>query len=184
MSIDQEVRLEALVGPKSRDVRYAALSAYVEHASLGERAALARLNPANLRPHQLSALSRALLAAEMSPEKMRHETWLNWALIAHGMALAGHDHNERLGTQLERAGIAEGRVNRLLAARGEAFRQMLPPLLRLMASKGVKPNWYELGELIVKGSSTQSPDREWAEDLRLRIAGAYFSALSKSTNTK
>ena len=45
---------------------------------------------------------------------------------------------------------------------------------RLLASKGVTPNWYELGPLVLK----QDGDREAlqdAEQIRLRIAGAYFA---------
>ena len=106
------------------------------------------------------------------------ETWPRWALIAHGMALAGHDGGGRLGRQLANAGVAESRVTRLLTARGEAFRQLLPRVLRLMASKGVPPNWFELGELVLKEDSLDADDAARAEQLRMRIAGPYFSALA------
>ena len=139
----------------------------------GERAALARLDPdaEELKPHQIAALTRALLFAGLEPERWRPETWRNWALIAHGMALAGHDGTGRLGKQLSDAGVAESRVTRLLTARGDAFRQLLPRLLRLLASKEVAPNWYELGGLILAGQ-----DEGRAEDIRMKIAGYYFSA--------
>ena len=40
-----------------------AMATYIQHASPGERAALARLNPdQTLRPHEIAALARALLA--------------------------------------------------------------------------------------------------------------------------
>jgi CRISPR system Cascade subunit CasB len=158
--------------------RFGALAAHVQRAGPGERAALARLNPQALRPHEIAALSRALLSAGQRPETWRAETWPRWALIAQGMALAGHDGAGGLGQQLARAGVAESRVTKLLTSRGDAFRQLLPRVLRLLASKAVRPNWFELGELILKGDSTERDDAGRAEQLRLRIAGRYFSALA------
>lgn len=158
---------------------FGALARYVQQASRGEQAALARLLPEDLRPHEIAALSRALLFAGQQPGIWRAETWPRWALVANGMALAGHDGKEKLGLQLARAGVAESRVTRLLTARGDAFRQLLPRVLRLLASKGVRPNWFELGELVIKEGSSVREDVDRAEHLRLRIAGAYFSARAK-----
>ena len=157
---------------------YGALAAHVRNAGPGDRAALARMDPDALRPHEIAALSRALLAAGLAPETWRPETWPRWALIAHGMALAGHDGSSRLGQQLAQAGVAESRVTRLLTARGEAFRQLLPRVLRLLASKTVQPNWFELGELVLKEDSGAHEDIQRAEHLRMRIAGPYFSVLA------
>jgi len=137
----------------------------------GERAALARLDPdGELRPHQIAALTRALIFAKLDPDHWRPETWRNWTLIAHGMALAGHDGDRLLGKQLADAKVAESRVTRLLTARGDAFRQLLPRLLRLLASKEVAPNWYELGGLILR-----EQDPKQAELIRMKIARHYFS---------
>lgn len=157
---------------------YGALAAHVRNAGPGDRAALARLDPDALRPHQIAALSRALISAGLQPESWRPETWPRWALIAHGMALAGHDGGGRLGRQLAQAGVAESRVSKLLTARGEAFRQLLPRVLRLLASKGVPPNWFELGELVLKEGSDLPDDLRHAEQARMRLAGAYFSAIN------
>jgi len=157
---------------------YGALAAHVRNAGPGDRATLARMDPDALRPHEIAALSRALLAAGLQPEAWRPETWPRWALVAHGMALAGHDDAGRLGRQLAQAGVAESRVTKLLTARGEAFRQLLPRVLRLLASKGVQPNWFELGELVLKEDSHAHDDIQRAEQLRMRIAGPYFSALA------
>lgn len=144
----------------------------------GERAALARLDPdGELRPHQIAALSRALIYAELEPDTWKPETWQRWALIAHGMALAGHDANQSLGQQLSKADVSESRVTKLLTARGDAFRQLLPRLLRLIASKGIAPNWHELGGLILN----QNREEEKAEDIRLKIAGCYFSEEAKKS---
>lgn len=155
-----------------------ALAAYVGGGGPAELAALARMDPDAMRPNEIGALARALTASGLQPEEWRAETWPRWALIAHGIALAGHNGAGRLGRQLAEAGVAESRVNRLLTARGEAFRQLLPRVLRLLASKGVKPNWFELGELVLKEESPAPGHAQRAEELRMRIAGSYFSALS------
>lgn len=142
----------------------------------GERAALARLDPdGELRPHQIAALARALIHAGLDPENWLPETWRRWALIAHGMALAGQGGGS-LGAQLCAAGVSESRVTKLLTSRGDAFRQLLPRLLRLLASKEVAPNWQELGGLIL----SEGRDEEKAEAIRMKIAGRYFSTLARS----
>lgn len=169
------------IGVAATRAPYGALAAAIERASTGEHAALARLDPDQpMRPHAIAALSRVLLAAGLAPESWLPATWQRWALIAHGMALAGHDGASRLGVQLARANVAESRVTRLLTARSDAFTQLLPRLLRLLASQGVRPNWYELGPLIHKESSLDSSVQEEAETIRLGIAKAYFLTVLKT----
>jgi CRISPR system Cascade subunit CasB len=156
------------------------LAGFIDRADPGTCAALARLDPEALRPHQIAALSRALIQAGLSPETWQPSTWKRWALVAHGMALAGHDGKGRIGSQLAAAGVAEARVSKLLVSRGDAFLQIVPRLLRLLASKQVKPNWYDLSKLIHKNDAKEAVDQEEAEVLRLRIAGDYFSAIAHS----
>ena len=95
------------------------------------------------------------------------------------MALAGHDPKGRLGQQLVNAQVAESRVTKLLVSRDDAFIQIVPRLLRLLASKQVKPNWYELSELILNNDATDSAAQQKAEGRRLRLAGDYYSALAR-----
>jgi CRISPR system Cascade subunit CasB len=168
--------------PAASQNPYSGLAAFVAKASSGDRATLARLDPDRLQPQQLAALSRALLAAGLDPTFWRPATWPRWALVAHGIALAGHRAGQ-LGSQLAEAGVSESRVTKLLTARGAAFRQLLPRILRLLASKGESPNWRELGELVIKESSDDREDLAVAETLRLRIAGAYFSHLNRSSSS-
>lgn len=175
---------QPVANPPPRTDTYASLAAYITHASPGERAALARMKPEALQPHQLAALSRALMAAGLSPEHWHADTWPRWALIVHGIALSGHDGKARLGAQLARAGVSESRVTKLLTSRGDAFTQGLPRVLRLLASKGVAPNWRELGELVLNQASTDRQRQADAEAGRLAIAGPYFSALARATATK
>ena len=68
-------------------------------------------------------------------------------------------------------------MTKLLTTRGDAFDQLLPRILRLMASRGIAPNWNELGALIL----AEGRDEVKAEELRLRIAGRFFTALSKQS---
>lgn len=159
----------------SRDL-FGKLAAWIQRAPPGDRAALARLQPHSLKPHQLAALARALDKAGLEPQTWRAETWPRWALIAQGIALVGHSSG-RLGEQLADAGVSEARVTKLLTSRGTAFQQLLPRVLRLMASKGAAPNWRELGDLVLKESDPAQ--HELAESLRLRIAGPYFSKLAR-----
>lgn len=156
------------------------LAGFIDRADPGMRAALARLDTESIRPHQIAALSRALIEAGLSPDNWHPAIWKRWALVAHGMALAGHDSKGRLGFQLAAAGVAEARVTKLLVSRGDSFLQILPRLLRLLASKQVSPNWYELSRLIHKNDATGTSDYQEVEDLRLRIAGDYFSSIGRS----
>lgn len=157
------------------------LAGFIDGADPGTRAALARLDPDAMRPHQIAALSRALIEAGLSPDTWHPATWKRWALVAHGMALAGQDYKERFGQQLAtiqggQPVVAEARVTKLLVSRGDAFLQIVPRILRLLVSKQVQPNWYDLSNLILNNDAEHPKKREEVETLRLRIAGDYFSA--------
>lgn len=156
------------------------LAGLIESADPGTRAALSRLDPDAMRPHQMAALSRVLIGAGLSPEKWQPASWKHWALIAHGMAIAGHG-NRSMGTQLAEAKVSEARVTKLLVSRGEAFIQIVPRLLRLLASKQVKPNWYTFSELIRQNDTQDASEQQKVEALRLRIAGDYFSEIARQT---
>lgn len=155
------------------------LAGFIERADPGTRAALVRLDPDAMRPHQIAALVRALIEAGLSPDTWQPAIWKRWALIVHGMALAGHSKGS-LGKQFADAGVSEPRVTKLLVSRGDAFLQIVPRLLRLLASKQVQPNWYTLSELIHKNDAQDAADQEDIEALRLRIAGDYFSAIARA----
>lgn len=144
------------------------------------KAALARMDPDAMRPHQIAALSRALIQAELDPEFWKPEILQRWALIAHGLALAGHSSTSPLGTQLHRAGISEGRVTKLLTGRGGTFRRSLPQLLRLLASRETAPNWNELGSLILNEGRNEA----YAEETRMRIAQHYFSEQARASKAR
>ncbi len=163
--------------------RYAALAKAITRGGTGDAAALARLDPDGaLQPHQIAAAVRAFLAAGIEPEGWSAAQWQRWSLIAHGIALAGHDGGRSLGWQLAKAGVAESRVTKLLTARGDAFSALIPRLLRLLASKAVAPNWNEMGALIHQQALTGADAVSRAEEIRLRIASRYFAAASEAPN--
>ena len=167
------------VEPTEGSPPLAKLAGFIERAEPGTKAALARLDPDNLKPNQMAALARALMTAGLEPEYWSLDTWRRWALVAQGMALAGHGKG-RLGAQLASAGVAESRVTKLLVSRGEAFLQIVPRLLRLLASKQTSPNWFELSDLIF-GDDTTDPDKQAkTEDRRRRVAGDYYAALHRT----
>lgn len=184
---EPEVSPSASDSATTGDFSLGKLARFIDRADPGTRAALTRLSPASMRlkdpepmrPHQVAALSRALIDTGLSPDRWQPSTWKCWALIAHGMALAGHGKGS-LGKQLAEAGVSEPRVTKLLVSRGDAFLQIVPRLLRLLASKQVKPNWYDLSQLIHKNDAKEPALQEEAEALRLRIAGDYFSAIVRS----
>jgi CRISPR system Cascade subunit CasB len=155
------------------------MAGFIDRADPGTRAALARLDPEALRPHQIAALAQALIAACLSPDSWQAANWKRWALIAHGMALAGHSKGS-LGRQLAEAGVSEPRVTKLLVSREDAFLQIVPRLLRLLASQQVAPNWYALSELILHNDAQEATRQAEVEALRLRVAGQYFSALART----
>lgn len=101
-----------------------------------------------------------------------------WALIAHGMALMAPDHhaNIEIGTALHNIDYAEGRLARLLGARGAQFRALVPRLCRHLASKKQPIDWFRFARLIL----SESRDEEAAEKDRRRIARAYYGAQSKA----
>lgn len=144
--------------------------------STGEMAAIARVDPEGPRPHQIAALAKAFVTAGLDPSTWKPVTWRRWTVIAQGIALAGHDGQHRLGQQLGRAGIAESRITKLLTARGDAFFQLLPRLIRLAASHQVALNWHELSTLVLHGDDGNGADSELAEQTRLRIAASYYAA--------
>jgi CRISPR system Cascade subunit CasB len=150
------------------------LAGQIERADPGTRAALARLDPDNMRPHQIAALSRVLIGAGLSPENWHPASWKHWALIAHGMALAGHSKGA-LGKQFAKADVSEARVTKLLVSRGDAFLQIVPRLLRLLASKQVQPNWYTFSDLVRYNDTQDTREQERVEALRLRVASDYFT---------
>jgi CRISPR system Cascade subunit CasB len=176
-AIDERDEREEQAGPY-REV--SAIAPFLDHAREGLKAskshyvALKRFDPnaQTLTTEQVAALISAFKRAKLMYDDWNLNRWLCWAFIAHGIALAGHDGGKkrRFGRQLDEAGVSEARLTRLLDARGDAFFQTLPRVLRLMSSKGVKPNWVELAVLVLNENGAV------ADETRIRIARDYYTA--------
>jgi CRISPR system Cascade subunit CasB len=150
-----------------------------EGKSKRDYVALKRLDPGaqSLTVEEIAALTHASHRAMLDCDKWSPDQWRKWAFIAHGIALSGHNSgkDQFLGRQMHEAGVSEARVTRLLDARGDAFIQTLPRLLRLLASRDVAPNWAELAQLVLR------EDQDDAEKTRLRVANNFFSAKAKAS---
>ena len=137
----------------------------------GECAALRRLNPEAPLQRHFGALVHALMLADVPMDRFANDRWACWALIAQGIAIAGHDAHVRLGSQLAAARVTELRITRFLNTRHSAFRRQVSLLMRLMESREISPNWIELGVLVL------TTDEGKSEERRLRIAQDYYKAV-------
>lgn len=144
----------------------------------GDLAALRRMDPD--RP-SVPAFWR-LLARATGGLMVRPDDERRWALIAHGMALMAPDHHAdvEIGSALHAIGYAEGRLARLLNARGPQFRALVPRLCRHLAHKQQPLDWYLFARLIL----AEGRNEDAAEAIRLRIARRYYRAQSTPQTDK
>ena len=146
-----------------------------EHFPRGEHAALRRLDPA-----APSAPAFWRLLFEHVPEQRRRtsESESRWALVLHGLALmsrpnaSAHRTGAGIGAVLAEAGFSELRLNRLLRARGEGFRQMVPRVCRYLAAKNAAVDWVRFARWLLA-------DEARAEEHRRQVARDYFRARSR-----
>jgi hypothetical protein len=100
----------------------------------GNLAALRRMDP---DAYEVPAFWRLLAQATDGAMVSSDDVTARWALIAHGMALMAPGHHDRaeIGRALQAIGYAEGRLARLLGARGPQFRALVPRLCRHLAAR-------------------------------------------------
>lgn len=140
----------------------------------GNLAALRRMDPD--RP-TVPAFWR-LLAQATEGAMVKPDVEARWALVAHGMALMAPNHHgsDEIGTALQKIDYAEGRLARLLNARGVQFRALVPRLCRHLAAHQQPLDWYRFATLVL----AEGRGEDDAEQIRLRIARYYYQAQSKS----
>lgn len=80
-----------------------------------------------------------------------------------------------LGATMATAGVSEGRVQKLLTARGPALAQQLRLISRRLTNEGTLP-YRQIGDLLL----IEDEDSERAEAVRLRIARDYWRALDRA----
>lgn len=117
------------------------------------------------------------LVARYAPARHHPDELRNLALILAMMALKPDDlASGRLGRALADAGVSEARVQRLLAARGETFRDLALRTSRLVAGKGPLP-YRDLGLLVLARSDG------FAEETRMRIARDYWGQRGRAASS-
>jgi CRISPR system Cascade subunit CasB len=152
------------------------IAARIAHDSFGTGplAELRRLDPKQGAPNA-PALHR-LLARYVPDDWLGGDAMHRWTLLVHLLALAAPDQHRggpSLGAALFAAGYSEGRLTRLLEARGAEFDVVLPRMVRFLVAKGESLNPYELSRLVLRGGG---------EAERLRIARDYYRAEAKPSD--
>lgn len=144
-----------------------AVRALAHAEATGELASLRRLDLDDPRsPSFFRILVRCVPAERHGHDDIRRFALLLAILALRPDGLAG---SRRLGHALAEAKVSEARVERLLAARGGTFRDLMHRTARLLARAGELP-YRGIGALVLAG------DRPHAEELRLGIARDYWSA--------
>ncbi|HYD53941.1 MAG TPA: type I-E CRISPR-associated protein Cse2/CasB [Gemmatimonadaceae bacterium] len=102
-----------------------------------------------------------------------------WATAVQALALLARDWRQgapHVGQALARAGYPESRLGRLLASRGDGFRDQVLFTARFLRAKGASCDATDLAELALVESRAESR----AERLRFRIARHYYQAADAS----
>lgn len=77
----------------------------------------------------------------------------NWRLVIHFIACTtsagGKNSDLPFGRACQKAGVSEGRVLQLLAARGSSLHQLVPRVCKMVASRGVGFDFTEVAKLIL-----------------------------------
>jgi CRISPR system Cascade subunit CasB len=141
----------------------------------GARAALRRADPTTVM--RQAAFHRLIVEAQIDESQIAGDGWLRWATVLHAMAIGIrpglHPPGRPAGEALARAGYAESRFMRLLAAHDELLRDQIVLLARFMHARDEPLEWRDLGELVL--ADTICP--RTAERVRLRLARSYYKSV-------
>jgi CRISPR system Cascade subunit CasB len=143
--------------------------------SSGERATLRRVDPAcPVTPALWRVLGQThQLAPDGLSEDQKRRWERRWGLLILGMAhVPGlHRYEVALGAALAQAGWSEMRFVRLMEAGADALPVLVRRMAQYLASKEQPANWDDVRQLLF------SVDRDYSEDVRLRIARSYYRTL-------
>lgn len=165
--------------PRDQPTRWLISHFFKETLARGDTAPLRRMDPEH--PHEPAFILLMLEAGAPDEWTAGLKSARCWALIVHAMARMAPNHHDRtasVGTALQRAGVSELRVSRLLAARDVQFRKQMVRLAQRLAQAAQPVNWFELADLIV----AEALDRNRLDTLRLRVARDYYKAQFKARN--
>ena len=148
------------------------------HFGTGPLAMLRRLKPAGALSEPSLQRLLARYVVEESPEGIRA-----WALQIHCMAIAapdGHRGGGSFGAALFEAGFSEGRLTRLLEARGRDMLVVAPRVVRFLVARGGSLDPLGLWHLLRPTLLDRAGDAERAERARTRIATDYYRAEARA----
>ena len=150
-----------------------------ERISMGEHAALRRMNP--LQPGPAAAIvCRLLQERDITLPDSDDAQLLRWCVIVHALALAHGAHSKAMpiGKALWEMGYSEQRINQLLVSDADGLAQIVPRLARrLHASKVAAMDFVPLMHLLLASSE------EVRNRARLVIARSCVRASSALTHT-
>ncbi len=164
---------EAAVRPGRAVGQIAGLLSGEGFLSTGEIATLRRVDPE-------CPVTPALWRVLGQTRQLDAPTWIaqadwerRWGLLILGMAhVPGlHRYEVSLGDALARAGWSEMRFVRLMEADADALPVLIRRMAQYLASKEQPANWDDVRQLLF------SVDRDYGEDVRLRIARSYYRTL-------
>lgn len=140
----------------------------------GEVAELRRLDIARGLDAATPAFWR-LVVSELEKNELVHpaageQELTRWmAIVSCWAELAGlHRPRRPLGEALERAGVSELRLVRLLRAEGAALHDQLRKVAHQLRSAGEPVDFYDIAQLIL------SDEQDWREEVRQGIARRFF----------
>lgn len=145
--------------------------------SIGEAAALRRIDPTRPDARHLLPLARLLARAGLELMPGAPE-WDRAAVIVNAMALARGHHARQpsTGAGLHAIGLSEERLMALLTAEFEELRDLLPRIARRAAASAQPMDWAPLARLAWHAG--RDPAR--ADRQRQRIAGDYTRAAARA----
>lgn len=161
--IPQAVTDTSTTAPLSQTIAHIAHVLAAEGFPTGERARLKRWSPGS--PPSLAFYR---FAFQHLPDQWEHqpETWLT---LVTGLALmcpSPHRRDLSVGRALAETGYAEARLERLLAAHGNALPTLILRAARFLRAKNASCNWTDFAYLLDLAGSP--------EEVRLRIARDYY----------
>src|SRR6266487_942832 len=119
-----------------------------------------------VRQNRVDALAGAISAVELR----RYARFLQMLALKPDSLTSGS-----FGAAMAEAEVSEGRVQKLLSARGPALSKQLRLIARRLANAGKLP-YRQIGDLLL----VEDEDGEYAEAVRLRIARDYWRALDRA----
>lgn len=150
---------------------------HADHFPSGDRGALKRMVPQGPAPLAFERLMLRHIAHGSHDGSYR----AMWRTVVAALALQrgaeAFSPATRFGAALQQAGYSEARLERLLAADGEALHTLALRAARLLAAKRIACDWREFAELLFACTSAAR------ERINTRTARAYYDSESRTNRS-